>query len=140
RLKGFSAGLYPESLNNPEDFIALNGTEILFNVYDSSVGDQLWRSDGTEAGTRLVADFRAGSGFGYRQKLNLGGTVYFIAVDNTLGNGLYKTDGTAAGTVRVKGLEPRPYHSTFSVFAAYRGRVLFATDEPRIGVEPWQTD
>lgn len=62
-------------------------------------GTELWASDGTAAGTRLVRDLCPGqcpSDPG--SFFTLGAAVYFTARDEN-GPGLWRTDGTAAGTV-----------------------------------------
>jgi ELWxxDGT repeat protein len=73
------------------------GDVLLFPKLDpTGQGVDLWRTDGTQAGTAMVRDdlprFIGGlSGVS-------GGVTFFWA-----GEALWKTDGTAAGTVRIKG-------------------------------------
>ncbi|MEB3831575.1 ELWxxDGT repeat protein, partial [Phormidium sp. CCY1219] len=70
---------------------------------DGTNGFELWKSDGTAAGTVLVKDIRSGSGSSNPSNLtNINGTLYFGADDGTNGFELWKSDGTAAGTVLVK--------------------------------------
>lgn len=69
-----------------------------FAASDASHGTELWKSDGTAAGTSMVADLNPGSGSSNPTALyNFNGTLYFEAFDGTYWN-YYKTDGTAAGT------------------------------------------
>jgi ELWxxDGT repeat protein len=75
-------------------------TTLFFNAKDAS-GSELWKSDGTAAGTVQVATIATGSIAERPQELvNANGTLYFFA------NGyvLYKSDGTTAGTVLVADL------------------------------------
>jgi len=89
------------------------------------IGTELWKSDGTPAGTVLVKDIRAGSGDGLNFDNHFVGfhnKVYFSAYDSSSGlelwesngtkqllfiandeNGfkLWKTDGTDAGTIEI---------------------------------------
>uniref|UniRef100_UPI00056C1DDD hypothetical protein n=1 Tax=Microcystis aeruginosa TaxID=1126 RepID=UPI00056C1DDD len=66
---------------------------------------ELWKSDGTAAGTVLVKDINPGSSSSYPGSLTaVGNTLFFTAYDGLGGSGteLWKSDGTAAGTVLVK--------------------------------------
>jgi ELWxxDGT repeat protein len=76
---------------------------LYFTANDGVHGLELWRSDGTAAGTAMVADLRPGvASSSPSSYVTLGGTAYFTAVDGSGDGLLYKTDGTAAGTVVVK--------------------------------------
>ena len=70
--------------------------------FDDGVNHQLWRTDGTDAGTLLVSDI-ANSSTPSRITL-VGSEIYFFASGNnsSLQNLLYKTDGTPEGTLLVK--------------------------------------
>jgi ELWxxDGT repeat protein len=71
---------------------------VYFRGGTTETGDELWRSDGSELGTRLVADITPGSdSTSFRGFLSAGSMLYFVT-----GSKLWKTDGTAAGTVVVK--------------------------------------
>ena len=77
---------------------------MFFTAGDGAHGPELWKSDGTEAGTVLVKDIHPGAG-GYSSPSSLtgvGGTLFFAADDGTHGSELWKSDGTEAGTVLVK--------------------------------------
>jgi ELWxxDGT repeat protein/VCBS repeat-containing protein len=65
-------------------------------------GMELWKTDGTTAGTVLVDDITPGnSGSSPTELTNVGGTLYFIANDGTNFPGIWKTDGTVPGTIEV---------------------------------------
>ena len=69
------------------------------------MGYELWATDGTAEGTRLVKDLLPGAGSSYPGNLvDVGGVLYFTAnaVYNKLE--LWRTDGTEPGTVKVKDL------------------------------------
>ena len=71
-----------------------------FVAQDNIHGDELWKSDGTEAGTSILKDIQEGEESSFPQMLrNVNGTLYFSANDATHGNELWKSDGTEAGTV-----------------------------------------
>ena len=66
-------------------------------------------TDGTAAGTTLIADINPGSGSSSagRELTALGnGSAMFSANDGIHGNELWVTDGTAAGTALVADIDP----------------------------------
>jgi trimeric autotransporter adhesin len=74
-----------------------------FAATTAAHGTELWKSDGTLAGTQLVKDLNVGSASSRPRKLtNVNNTLFFFADDGTTGFELWKSDGTTAGTVRVK--------------------------------------
>jgi ELWxxDGT repeat protein len=78
------------------------GGQLFFHADDGVHGDELWTSDGTDAGTTLVKDVNPGGGSSnISEPTNVNGTLFFNAYDGNA-YGLWKSDGTAAGTVLVK--------------------------------------
>jgi ELWxxDGT repeat protein len=80
---------------------------------DGVIGRELWVSDGTPAGTRLLQDINlttaSAGGPGGSDPADFfiaGSTLYFSADDGVHGRELWKTDGTSSGTVLVKDLVP----------------------------------
>jgi ELWxxDGT repeat protein len=83
--------------------LVMAGERVFFSATDGEHGRELWASDGTAAGTRLVKDIRPGAGGSQPDKLTrVGSRVYFIADDGRHGRELWASDGTAAGTRMVK--------------------------------------
>jgi ELWxxDGT repeat protein len=111
-LGPFSPG--PSTYNSyPHYLTNVNGT-LFFAGDDGLHGTELWKSDGTTAGTVMVKDIFPGGSTGYyggyyhnssnpADLTNLNGTLFFTANDGTHGTALWQTDGTAAGTVMVAG-------------------------------------
>jgi ELWxxDGT repeat protein len=99
RVKDIWAG---SGSSDPRNLTNVGGT-LYLRANDGSSGYELWRSDGTEAGTVRVKDILAGSNSSDPRSLtNVAGTLFFSANDGTSGDELWKSDGTEAGTVRVK--------------------------------------
>lgn len=98
RVKLLPPGSYPDALT------AVGG-RLFFSVDDPATGRELWVSDGTEAGTRLVVDLEPGP----RGSLPLPGEIVdgfgravFAAADSLHGLEIWASDGTAAGTVLLR--------------------------------------
>ncbi|MFM9118234.1 MAG: hyalin, partial [Planctomycetota bacterium] len=85
----------------PSELTDVNGT--LFFRGSGAQGDELFKSDGTVAGTVMVKDIVAGYGSAYPQRLtNVAGKLFFTVVTENGSTALWKSDGTEAGTVLVK--------------------------------------
>jgi ELWxxDGT repeat protein len=75
----------------------VNGT-LFFRAYEPSSGGELWKSDGTEAGTALVKDIFPGSDWSFPEQLtSVDGMLFFQAYDPTNGVELWSSDGTEGG-------------------------------------------
>jgi ELWxxDGT repeat protein len=79
------------------------GNQLFFVGYDSIHGAELWRSDGTVAGTRMVEDINPGNGTSSPDQFAVrNGIAYFVAYDPGHGYELWRSNGTSAGTYRIK--------------------------------------
>jgi ELWxxDGT repeat protein len=86
--------------SNPENLTQVGGT-LFFTAYDDSNGYQLWKTDGTAAGTVKLTSVAPSQGGPFSGFVNANGTLFFEANDGTHGWQLWKSDGSAAGTVMV---------------------------------------
>lgn len=113
------------------------------NNTPSAVGTELWRTDGTTAGTYMVKDINPGNGASNPEWLtNVNGTLFFSAWDGVNGGELWKSDGTAAGTVMVKDLYPGDNTTTTKPtrLANINGTLFFNGFTPTNGRELWKSD
>src|SRR5262249_54449291 len=120
--------------------LALLRGRLLFGAYDGVTGNELWSSDGTPAGTRLVKDIwpgRDGSMPGELTVVN--DRLFFAADDGVHGRELWKSDGTAAHTVLVADLEPGPVGASPTQLTAAGRRVFFVTGSG-YGTQLWVSD
>ena len=96
------------SFSIPTKLVEVNGI-LYFTAFKNQHGRELWKSDGTEAGTVMVKDINPGGGWssnGLEDSINVNGTLFFAADDGVHGQELWKSDGTEAGTVLVKDIFP----------------------------------
>ncbi len=142
------------------DPVNFNGM-LFFGGVDSAAGLELFKSNGTVAGTMLVKDIRPGTvmygpysvpASSVPQSLTVvDGTLFFSANDGTTGTELWKSDGTEMGTVLVSDIAPgtyqyypyygppemRPNSSRPESLTNVGGKLFFAADDASNGKELW---
>ena len=89
--------------SNPANFILFND-KVYFTAYDPAHGEEIWSTDGTEAGTTLAIETIDGtdpsSGYGTGTLIPaLNGNLYF-----SLDGAVYVSDGTTSNTSAVSGI------------------------------------
>ncbi len=124
--------------------VALRGL-FIFPARTQSEGIELWVSDGTVAGTQLLADLFPGEGSSIPQSLFVADSIaFFEAFTPSLGTELYRTDGTPSGTMLVKdifeGADSGLASSTGNRFYQWQDKVYFAAQNARNNVELWATN
>lgn len=142
-VKDFNTTPVPEpNSSDPFGYYELGNGEVLFAAKTLDHGSELWITDGTSSGTRLVLDIQPGhQSSSPRQFTPLAsGEVLFTATTVDLGWELWKTDGTAAGTVLVKDVDPGPGNGTAVQLTPLGTEVLFLADDGVNGWEVWKTD
>jgi ELWxxDGT repeat protein len=126
---------------DPARLIVPVGPYALFAADDGIHGLELWATDGTAAGTAMVADLYPGAYPSSPKLLTpLGGRVYFVAEHPTLGQEVWVTDGTAAGTHVLADLAPGAASSVPLELSAQAGKLYFSAWTPATGREAWKFD
>jgi ELWxxDGT repeat protein len=135
---GAGVGSVPTPLVNAND-------TAFFIANDGIHGNELWKTDGTPDGTRLVKDLNPGLQGAFDSATSqtltaVNGTVFFLANDGS-GTRLYESDGTDAGTIPVKDGGGDTFASV-SGLAEVGGKLLFAgrTSGPSPMSGLWMTD
>lgn len=125
--------------------VVANGVAYFYR-HDGTHGQELWRSDGTAAGTFLLADLCPGlcgsEAFGsqYGRMAVVGTWIYFAADDGVHGTELWVTDGSAAGTRMVRDIRRGPLSSRPSALGSFGGHLYFGADDGMHGHELWRSD
>jgi ELWxxDGT repeat protein len=121
---------------------AVVGDVMLFAAKTDAEGRELWRTDGTRGGTRLVRDISPGERSSNPFGVPLGDVFVFAARDGRHGEELWRSDGTRRGTFLLVDIKPHGQNAgdwSFST-ATDDGRVFFTADDGRHGEELWVTD
>ena len=127
--------------SSPAELIAL-GKEVVFRADDGKNGSELWKSDGSTAGTVLLKDIRPGTTGSFPDSLAAVGSrrVVFTADHGAKGRELWLSDGTATGTTMVADVWPGPSASVAlsTSLTMSRGNLLFAAHDGTKGLELWK--
>ena len=116
------------------------GSTLFFIANDGNNGNELWKSNGTPAGTLLVKTIASSSTTPPAWLTNVNGTLYFSANDGTTGVELWKSDGSSAGTVRLKDIRSGSYSSSPNWLTNVNGTLFFSATDGTTGNELWKSD
>ncbi|MFC5179321.1 ELWxxDGT repeat protein [Nocardioides taihuensis] len=127
----------PSPLTGTTAFFPTGDGSVYFSAFSSGAGTELWRTDGTTAGTALVHDVPDASGTpGWPARL--GRLTYFAATD-AAGKELWRTDGTDAGTVQVADVNP-DFSGNVEGLTVLDGFVYFRATGPSATFQLWRSD
>ena len=125
------------------------------NIYFSAEyqldGKELWKSDGTEAGTIMIKDIYTGGsstpGNGFHgfssvpAELTVLGNKFYFSADNGNGRELWKSNGTTAGTILFKETNPSPtVGGNPELLTLVNDKIYFRANDGVNGVELWSTN
>lgn len=135
-----------KSYNVGAPFAAAVKSTLFFSGSDGRAGLELWKSNGTSAGTKFVREIRAGALGSEPQELTgVGDTLFFTANDGSTGRELWKSDGTSQGTIRVKDIltgfsAGSPLSSEPLELTAVGNTLFFTANDGITGRELWKSD
>ncbi|MCY1033957.1 hypothetical protein OV207_21060 [Corallococcus sp. BB11-1] len=119
------------------------GNDVVFfrEVFDeatSATRFELWRSDGTDAGTVRLRDFGTTVDVSFLDA-RVGGALLFFVREQAGATSLWRTNGTASGTVRLRRLDAGP--DTYPIDLRTSGTLaLFSLQESSGLTELWKSD
>jgi trimeric autotransporter adhesin len=130
----------------PTNFRELNGN-LIFTAQSSALGTEIWKSDGTAAGTSVLKNIYPSSTSSDPQYLTkVGSKIFFTAENGIVGRELWATDGTSAGTNLVKDINQNnsvgnlSFPNNNSVFINVNGTLFFLANSGIEGYELWKSD
>jgi ELWxxDGT repeat protein len=118
------------------------GDIVTFHARTDAEGVELWRTDGTESGTKLVKDIYEGENDSWPEYMKvIDGKLYFAARDDEHGVELWVSDGTADGTKMIADIREGTDGSYPQKFTKYNGEIYFSADgNDTIRRELYKTD
>jgi len=123
---------------NPRNFIVFRESVWFQGDYQSGGDRELFRTDGTAAGTVIVGDPESRVLTDTPMAV-AGDYLYFVAYNQEHHSELWRTDGSAEGTLMIADLNPSFYSSHPSDLTPLGDRLLFSAITPS-GHELWITD
>ena len=143
-------GSYPDHLTRA-------GDTLFFSADNGNYGRELWKSDGTEKGTVLLADInpeKSSQCYYYpypyckdivkesdpKELTAVGNTLFFSADDGNNGRELWKSDGTEKGTLRVTDINLGESSSDPKELIAVNNVLFFTANDGTNGRHLWKSD
>jgi ELWxxDGT repeat protein len=127
----------------PPGFLTNAGSTLYFVFADAILSPpDLWKTDGTEAGTTIVKPRTIDTyqGVAAMESAAIGDTLYFVAHDAIAGTELYRTDGTSDGTQLVADINPGFPSSGIARMTPLGDEVFFHATDGVHGLEGWKSD
>ncbi len=115
------------------------GTQVFFTVEDSR-GRELWKSDGTSAGTVLVRDIAPGAASSDPTQFAVAGGLLYFNANGPSGKELWRSNGTAAGTIQVRDINPGSAGSNPFRLRAIGSTIYFVANDGTSGYELWRSN
>lgn len=144
---------FPDGDIFPRALMPFGDGGIIFTANTDSVGRELWHSDGTQVGTKMITDLYPGEKDGVypigvpQQSFYVwnDSLVYFSGSDSVHASDefvyeLFVSDGTEAGTKLVSDHVPGAEGSNPGEFFELGNRLYFAMSDPALGREPYYLD
>jgi ELWxxDGT repeat protein len=128
-INGNSHALFTSLLKFEPFFDKYKGPYVMNGLLYLLLGNQLWQSDGTAAGTQKVTTLE-----GFTQNYEFmpvctGKLLYFVGKTSASGDELWVTDGSAAGTKMVSDLTSGTGSTQFKTHVQADGSLFFVTSK-----------
>ncbi|PIE03148.1 MAG: hypothetical protein CSA81_03185 [Acidobacteria bacterium] len=134
--------LFVPNLKRSSSVYVIDQNRVFFvadgKVGESWTGSELWVTDGTPEGTRLVKDIASGSDGSQIGEMILMNDIVYFTTERYDGNKLWRSDGTSIGTYR---LVPSNFGlRDFKNLTVMNNTLFFAAADYSHGVELWKSD
>lgn len=131
--------IYPGANNSsPTPFAKVRGY-LLFAATDPVNGRELWRTDGTDTGTKMIYNIN-GKGSADPSNFTLfNNALYFTANDSINGVELWSTSGDSANTKILLDINANGSSNPNSLYV-YNNKIYFAANDGVHGTELWVSD
>ncbi|HSN85659.1 MAG TPA: hypothetical protein VL025_02825, partial [Thermoanaerobaculia bacterium] len=133
----------PAEAGHPSNLTS-TGSDLYFVATDAEGNRQVWRSNGTTAGTVRVTAFDEEDEEGVRlasdpQLTRVGTTVFFrtVPIFRSYGGGIWATGGTLASTREVLSPVFEGDAEGAQALTAFRGELYFFLEDGESGTAPW---
>ena len=135
----------PEMVSSQATFVVTGqsvgviDTILYFPGHNGDFDTELWRSDGTEAGTYEVLDLNPSGRANTKRFVVINDELYFLADSMNVSEQLFKTDGTEEGTEWLADVDDANGETTHMLTAS-GDRLFYRTYRTGIGTELWTSD
>lgn len=131
---------FPSNISSVGYFKTINNILYFEANNTSTLHNEIWRTDGTTAGTYLLKDLGLDYGFA-SDFIAFNNNIYFITISSTYGDYIWKSDGTASGTNKLKQISTVFNFDNYSpAYAATSTALFFTANDGVNGKETWVTD
>lgn len=141
-IKDINPGAASSNPAGGDDGFTVVGTTLYFTAEDGTNGRELWKTDGTLAGTMMVKDLNAiAIAFPYISGSTVPNILFFTVTTPANGLELWRSDGTSGGTTILKDITAGTGSTTLSNMIAGNGTyVFFLANNGVNGAELWRSD
>jgi len=129
-----------KQLPQSEHFAAAADTSLFFTLREFPHPLELWKTDGTAAGTVLATTFGSSPTSSVKAMTSLGSRIIAALDDGAFQVKPWVTDGTAAGTKLLRDIKLSNSSTTPPSFFVADGIAYFSATDAEHGTELWQTD
>lgn len=142
-LKDIEPSLFSNNLpvsSNPRNFTTV-GSKVFFIANTKQFYSELWVTDGTNSGTKLVKDIYEGNRIHSlsepRNLFSFNNKLIFTANDSLHGEELWLSDGTEQGTILIKDINNGMASSNPYMFKVFNNQLYFIANDGINGTELW---